>query len=80
MISDVLAEAIARIRSYQTAVPHAYADVRNEIDVVVSLMDALRGALDLPPDVNERHRAMLLQKIATCADAAASVEGAMGGG
>ena len=53
MISDTLFDAIEAIRDYQVRMPECYDDLRDEIDSVVSVMQALLVKLDLPPGSDE---------------------------
>jgi hypothetical protein len=48
MISDVLVEALEDITMYQQEMPHVYDDLRDEIEHVKQVMDALRAKLDNP--------------------------------
>jgi hypothetical protein len=49
MISDTLFEAIEEIRDYQESMPKSYDEIRSELGVVVTLMEAMRTVLDIPP-------------------------------
>jgi hypothetical protein len=50
MISDVLAEAIQAIRRGQRDFPECYGGVAKELSVVLTVMEAVRLALDMAPD------------------------------
>ena len=50
MISDVLSEAVDDIRAYLRSSPHVYANVRAELDELVTDMDAIREHLDCAPE------------------------------
>jgi hypothetical protein len=50
MIKDVLAYAIDVIQNdHQKTMPHCYGPIETEINCVLTLMAALRIALDIPP-------------------------------
>ena len=49
MISDVLADAISDIESYQTEMPESYAGFGVEIDIVKVVMEGMQIILDSPP-------------------------------
>jgi hypothetical protein len=51
MISDVLADASAEIKTYQASMPDVYDDWTEEIDQVTQAMDALRIKFDTPPSL-----------------------------
>src|SRR5438105_3354352 len=55
MVSDVLLGAAAEIRRYQREIPHVYSTLSREIEVVLTVMDALRLYLDAPPEAGEDH-------------------------
>ena len=50
MISDVLSDAVCRIKDYQRNMPDFYDDIKEEIDHVVETMEKLRIKLDTPPE------------------------------
>jgi hypothetical protein len=59
MISDTLHEAIEDIKNYEQTFPEVYGGIEAQISVVVTLMDALRFALDIPalsPGLVDRSR------------------------
>jgi len=59
MISDVLYHAIEEIRNYETEFPEVYGGVESQISAVLTVMDALRFALDIPlssPGLEDRSR------------------------
>jgi hypothetical protein len=49
MLSDVLFDAIEKIRCYQEHIPQVYDDLEKEINLVVAGMDWLRHRLDQCP-------------------------------
>ena len=48
MISDVLLKAREEIEMYQQEMPHVYDDLRDDIEHVKQVMEALRATLDNP--------------------------------
>ena len=53
MISDVLADAVENVREYRRSYPVAYANLAQEIDNTVAVMDGLRTVLDAAPGILE---------------------------
>jgi hypothetical protein len=49
MISDYLADAIESIRSCEESHPKYYNAMRPELEVVLTIMEAMRIGLDTPP-------------------------------
>lgn len=49
MISDTLSDAGAEIEEYQNSMPECYDGLRDQIETVKVVMDALRAYLDCPP-------------------------------
>ena len=50
MISDVISEAVDKIRDYQRRYPDIYKDIEAEIEEILWGMDALRRYLDKNPE------------------------------
>src|SRR4051794_39725174 len=59
MISDILADAIHAIQEYQEGMSDAYGGLAGEINLVTTVMDALRLYLDSGPPVTEEHGKLL---------------------
>jgi hypothetical protein len=49
MISDTLYRALEEIKGFEETFPEVYGGIESQISVVLTLMDALRFALDIPP-------------------------------
>jgi hypothetical protein len=49
MIADTLYHAIEEIRDCEMKFPEVYGGIDTQLSVVLTLMDALRFALDIPP-------------------------------
>jgi len=59
MLSDVLFDAVERIRRQQQEAPGYYGLIRPEIDAAVMRMNALREFLDHRPDSEEKYKERL---------------------
>ena len=58
MISDVLAEAVRKIKRYQKSMPDTYGEVAVEVERVLDAMAGLRIALDAPPDPKTQRKVL----------------------
>lgn len=58
MISDILSEASAEIRRYQTEQPSVYRRWQQRLDALTTEMDALRAELDTPPGNEETRQSV----------------------
>ena len=64
MISDTLFETIEEIKDYQERMPQCYEEIGAELEVVVTLMEAMRTVLDIPPIAPyEEHAQRILKAI-----------------
>lgn len=48
MISDVLSDAVSQLRRYQEEFPETYDDVKEDLNIIVYIMDYARSRLDSP--------------------------------
>ncbi len=49
VISDILSDAIANIKTYQKDLNHSYESDKDRIDFTIKVMDNLRAFYDTPP-------------------------------